>query len=242
MSANCRRLAGLRNKHIGQRAFVIGNGPSLKTADLDRLGNEITFACNKIYLAFDTTEWRPTYYAAEDILMLQHHLPGVYDFRSSIKLFPTYAIGYARRDENAIYYRQSYRDFYPNLPRFSSDPMDRVYGGNTVIYALLQFAVYMGIREVYLLGVDFHYDTPKERVSSEADDNFSMYRVGDEKNHFHQDYLRPGDLMCNPNIERHEKAYQSAKIAMEQRGGRIVNVTRGGKLEVFPRLEFETLF
>ena len=37
------RNSVFRNRHKGQRCFVIGNGPSLKTQDLSLLAREITF-------------------------------------------------------------------------------------------------------------------------------------------------------------------------------------------------------
>ena len=47
-----RRLAALKDAHKGERAFVIGNGPSLKQTDLSKLKNEFTFGMNRIYLMF----------------------------------------------------------------------------------------------------------------------------------------------------------------------------------------------
>ena len=55
---NDQRLTNLQNIHKGKRAFILGNGPSLSIADLNKLKNEITFASNKIYLAFEKTDIR----------------------------------------------------------------------------------------------------------------------------------------------------------------------------------------
>src|SRR3989304_4442367 len=52
------------------RAFVVGGGPSLKHTNLDRLVGEVSFAMNRIDLAYQPdpangirgTIWRPTYY------------------------------------------------------------------------------------------------------------------------------------------------------------------------------------
>ena len=59
-----KRIARLRNKHAGQRCFIVANGPSLRPEDLDLLqrSGEITFGMNRIYKLFDQTRWRPTYY------------------------------------------------------------------------------------------------------------------------------------------------------------------------------------
>ena len=59
----------LKGKYAGRRGFVIGNGPSLCIDDLARLTDEITVASNQIYLAFDKTPWRPTFYTIEDAVL-----------------------------------------------------------------------------------------------------------------------------------------------------------------------------
>ena len=66
---NDERLLALKDIHRGKRGFIIGNGPSLTVADLEKLKNEITFASNRIYLAFDETNWRPTYYNMCDVVV-----------------------------------------------------------------------------------------------------------------------------------------------------------------------------
>ena len=73
LSADDRKVIGLKDIHKGGRGFIIGTGPSLQIEDLDLLKNEVTFACNKIYLAFNQTEWRPTYYSVLDILVAEHN-------------------------------------------------------------------------------------------------------------------------------------------------------------------------
>ena len=50
--ASIARLAELKDKYQGQRAFIIGNGPSLKITDLSKLKEEFTFGLNRIYLMF----------------------------------------------------------------------------------------------------------------------------------------------------------------------------------------------
>jgi hypothetical protein len=40
--------------------------PSLKIGGLEKLKNEITIRMNSICLAFEETDWRPTYYGIQD--------------------------------------------------------------------------------------------------------------------------------------------------------------------------------
>ena len=48
-------------------------------------------------------------------------------------------------------------DIFQEPPLFSEDVARVVYGGATVTYACIQIAVYMGFKEIYLLGVDCNY-------------------------------------------------------------------------------------
>ena len=78
----------LKNIHQGKRAFFIGNGPSLRISDLELLNDEITFGCNKIYLAFEQTDWRPTYYSITDRLSAKTNSKTISSI-PSIKLLET---------------------------------------------------------------------------------------------------------------------------------------------------------
>src|SRR5258708_28843911 len=56
-----------RDRHKGQRCFIIGNGPSLKKQDLSPLANEITFVTNSFYVhPIVGDSWQPTYYFFSD--------------------------------------------------------------------------------------------------------------------------------------------------------------------------------
>ena len=64
----------------------------------------------------------------------------------------------------------------------------------------------------------------------------------DDVNHFHPDYRKEGEKWHIPNLHVHEKSFTKAKEASQEHGFQIYNATRGGKLELFPRAEFESLF
>ena len=67
-----RSIKKYHNKHLGQTCFIVGNGPSMTFEDLNKI-HELdvpSFACNKIFLAFDNTKWRPTYYFVSDTKIL----------------------------------------------------------------------------------------------------------------------------------------------------------------------------
>ena len=63
---NYYKLENLHNKYIGQRCFLMGNGPSLNQMDLSVFENDIVFASNRCYLLYDQIDWRPKFYASVD--------------------------------------------------------------------------------------------------------------------------------------------------------------------------------
>ena len=54
--------AKYKNIHKGQRCFILGNGPSLKTDDLRQLENEFVFSVNQIARHPDFEYIKPTYH------------------------------------------------------------------------------------------------------------------------------------------------------------------------------------
>ena len=61
----------LKNKYMGKRAFLIGNGPSLNKTPLHLLENEVTLCVNRFNLMFDRLNWCPDMYTiADDVVIL----------------------------------------------------------------------------------------------------------------------------------------------------------------------------
>ena len=239
--ANDKQIESLKDAHKGQRAFIIGMGPSLLVSDIDRLKGEVTFACNKIYLAFDDTEWRPTYYSVIDLLVAQNNHSDICELK--LKKIFTHPLQPLFSDESDIIYVRAVRNPGPaDNPRirFSKDILQSTYGGHTVIYFQMQLAYYMGIREIYLLGVDFSFDIPKT-TGEKPDHGEDILVYSGEVNHFHPDYRKPGEKWSMPNLAYQYKAFQCAKEAFESDGGFIANASRSTKLDVFPLVNFDQI-
>jgi hypothetical protein len=219
-----------RDMHKGERCFVVGNGPSLRMSDLDKLreANAICFGANKIFLAFGETVWRPDYYMAQDILMLTRHPKEISEMRVRHKFiadrYPAFWSSDFSRD--CIRFHIKNEVFLPNMPDFSPDFSAYSTEGSTVTYSALQLAAYMGFAEIYLLGVDFSFGGIHEKG----------------ENHFHPDYVGKGDKYGAFGEQTSLLAYRKAEIYSRLHGFRIYNATRGGKLEVFERVDFDSLF
>jgi len=234
LTKNEKKLASFKNIHQGKRAFVIGNGPSLKIEDLNILKDEITFAANKIFLAFNETSWRPTYYSIEDSYDMDEYYEKARDLDCSIKFFPVKHLLSHPYISNAIYY-----PLIPNISKkyeCSNNALKGIYPGCSVTYSMLQLALYMGITEIYLIGIDFSYIVPTKYQDS------LVIHHDNEENHFHKDYRKKGDKWLEPNEDCQLEALKSAKKFVDLNDIKIYNASRKTKLELFNKVNFNTLF
>jgi hypothetical protein len=236
------RLRKLKDIHRGERAFVIGMGPSLRISDLDRLKGEINFACNKVYLAFDETGWRPTYYSVADLILAEQNEAEItrLDVRKILGSNVRTVFG---ASNDITYMRQIGNPWHDGKPqvRFSRNVLAGVNGGWTILYLQLQLAYFMGIREVYLIGVDFSFEVPEVTGEITALGEQVLEHTGEEVNHFHPDYRKPGEKWTMPKLTYQYMAFQSAKRAFEEAGGVIVNASRETALDVFPLADFDSV-
>lgn len=228
------RLEQFRGKHAGQRCFVMGNGPSLSRMDLSLLKDEITFGMNRIYLLFDKMSFIPTYFTCVNELVLEQ-------FADDIQLLPMPKfLNWNRRDyfntddKNTMFIRM--RIGISISDSFVSDPAESLDGGGTVTYAALQLAYYLGFKEVVLIGVDHSYNEKGRPNKTEV-------RTAEvDASHCHPNYFPKGIKWQLPDLLRSELAYAIARKAFEKDGRKIIDATEGGNLEVFERVDFNSLF
>jgi hypothetical protein len=104
-----------------------------------------------------------------------------------------------------------------------------------VTYVAMQLAYHLGYREVVLIGVDHSFSTtgPAHQLVTSA---------GDDPNHFDPSYFGKGYRWQLPDLVMSEQAYSLAKAAFEAAGGSIVDATVGGRLTIFPKADFSTIF
>jgi len=237
------KLRALREqfKHT-RRCFLIGNGPSLNLTDLRMLKGEVTFAVNGFFMKANDIDWTPTFYLVEDHLVAEDRAHAIRAFRGPIKLFPAY-LGYVfPKDEDTIFYNHRPRVSYPHGFDFSLEADQITYTGCTVTFSMMQIAAYLGFREIYLIGVDASYDVPTDAKQDAAYGVGVLDMKSDDPNHFDPDYFGKGYRWHDPQVSEMIAAYQEAKRALEGTGQTIYNATVGGKLEVFERRSFHSLF
>jgi hypothetical protein len=224
-----RRLAPLKDAHKGERCFILGNGPSLKDTDLHRLKNEFTIGTNRIYLMFPELGFKTSYYVSVNDLVVEQcaqdiqalDMPRFISWRSRKWLNP----------EDELYFLFT---TYTGAG-FSGNAAGRLWEGATVTFVCLQLAFFLGFQEVILIGVDHNFAT-------KGKPNTTIISQGDDPNHFNPGYFGKGFRWQLPDLETSETSYRLARQAYERDGRQVLDATIGGKLRVFPRVEYDSLF
>lgn len=221
-------LEMFRNRHQGERAFILGNGPSINRTDLSPLKNEWTFATNRFYLKFSQTDFRPSYYAVVNEHVITQFIQEIAEL--PMPKFLTWNLRHIIPDKDGIL-------LYPQLRRsvFSPDPTRGISAGYTVTFICMQLAFFMGFKSVYLLGVDHYFETKGQA-------NLLVTSQSDDPNHFHPSYFGVGVRWQLPDLEASEQSYRMAKSYYEAHDRCIYDATIGGHLQVFPKVDYASLF
>ena len=225
-----RKLHQFENIHKDKRCFIIGNGPSLRNTDLNKLRSEFTFGLNRIYLLFPELGFSTTYLVSVNDLVLEQskaemkplELPKFLTWRSR---------HWFHGDSRVIYLDTDFtgdEDFCPKIT-------GRIFEGFTVTYVALQLAYHMGFEKVILVGVDHNFVTKGAA-------NQAIVSQGDDPNHFAPNYFGKGFKWQLPDLAGSERAYSMAREAYSKAGRYILDATVGGKLNIFPKVDYYSLF
>lgn len=211
----------MRDLYKGERAFMVGNGPSLKEQEdiLDKLNDEIVFTCNGLPVWSDCP-FEPMYHtisepdAYEEITNLRNN---TWPDTSSIQHL---CISYtdpmiegwnwvAKAPDIHQVRREGFfglSDYFPPIPTGWTTPLTAA-----------QIAAWMGVREFYFLGIE---TTPQGHVFNATDKRTGVH----------------------PRIIRGIKeSFTRARTEIEAVGGSIIDCTPNGLMSVDKVLEYKEL-
>lgn len=245
------------DRHSGERCFILATGPSIREQDLTLLKGEQCIAVGDFYLHPDIDIIRPRYHCVapyhhpfkQDAIekrligMARHYLHPV-DYFFGHNLYPFSVYRYLAENPDFslpgvhfINYSLGIEIDENNYCRKHSwDISGQPFAPRTVVYIALQLAVYMGFRQIYLLGVDHDYLQDIRRVTN---------------HHFYPEEqgIRDAEHLHAFSTERwfeeyyfRWKQYRLIRQYLEPRGIHIFNATQGGMLDVFSLVEYESLF
>jgi hypothetical protein len=228
-----RRLSELKNKYQGERCFIIGNGPSLKDTDAAKLKDEFTFGMNRIYLVFGEWGFQTSFLVCINSLVIEQvypdfqqlQMPKFFSWRSRKLICPT-----GTPDNHTHFLFTTYTG-----PKFAKDVTTRMWEGATVTFTCLQLAFHMGFEKAILIGVDHSF-------AAKGKPNTTVVSQGDDLSHFDPTYFGKGFRWQLPDLDTSEQGYWLARRAYETAGREVVDATIGGQLQVFPKVEYSSLF
>lgn len=241
-----------KNKHIGERCFILGSGPSLKKEDLTILENEIVFSLNNLFVhdSFPKimNDKKSKYHICAPIHPPQTSQEWINWFESMESNIPknvNLLFGINTRDENSyklIEERNLFKEhkvnyyyagliFNKNKKKIDVDITKPIVGAETVsVYAII-IAIYMGFKEIYLLGMDhdyFLYDDESEmRIYKNA-----IHQKDEFKRKF-------GDSFYIEEFKRQHSVFLKYDYLDKNSNSKIYNASDGGILKIFPRVKLK---
>ncbi len=224
-----------KNKYEGDRCFIIATGPSLRVDDVNKLKNEHTFVVNSFYRIFEKTDFRPSFYVTlepgADKGFLRN---GAYEPQKYSRIASFMNAKDKGKYKGIVYLPVCYQNHYYRLLtpgfdyrknlKYTEDLLWGIYDKYTVTTAVIDIALYMGFKEIYLLGVDCNFHGDKVHFVEEKSDVFWQNKSAAE--------MQETAMMCG---------YEFLDKETRKRGIRIYNATRGGSLEEFERIDFDSL-
>lgn len=227
------------------RAWILGNGPSLAHTNLDLLENEITFGTNRIHLIYPNTKMRVTHYVRSEgmeLLKFPDHEIWADDvlYHLNDMECTTWMNPYFRLSLRKIGVDKDWSNMKPGkvnwigvcthyLTHYDLDDcpvmwhLPNLCGYGSSVNVAIQIAVQLGHSPIYLVGCDLGYK-----------DN--------QPSHFTPDYEKGYESMLRPAKYANLDTLMAHIIAKRSSPVDIFNATIGGYLEVYDRVDYESLF
>ena len=242
----------LKDIHKGKRIFIVGTGASIKNQNLLPLKDEIVIGLNEFFLHPDFDTIKPTYnifsgYYCHTTTISETTIKKWYsNFENALKKTGTIAIlpiqDFDFLKTNNLMSNGTVEKYCFNwntspldIEKYEFRSLKKSYAGQSVSVTAICMAIYMGTKEIYLLGFDHDWIlTYQDKIQKHfyADNksviysNLAEFNTNQLVNQFKayvqlfEEYKAINDFSKNNNIN-------------------IINLTEGGLLDIFPRQNFE---
>ena len=257
----------LKNKYLGKRCFIVGGGPSVKEIDLSQLSNELTFVVAefdknpqyntlkpKFHILSDSTyftEGKSEYWnqmfekknksvSTDTTLFLNLEAKKYIDKRELFSKHKYYYVGtQGVMSENF--------DFNINLEKYLPWPK------NSILLCII-IAVYLGFKEIYLLGCEHNFLSFNIGQGQGKDLAYShnykdeLSDIDKTNDQVVKQFAVPRDLTMNyeANIAHILQLFKNYRLLYKKISGlypdiKIFNTTPNSYLDVFPMVNFEAI-
>lgn len=239
-----------RNKFKGSRCFIIGNGPSLNKQNLSPLNDEYIFTVNQIMRSDIYKNLHSNFHVIADPLYFSASMSNEQKANviNNLKLihpnthcfFPLFAKDFLKTIDLSTL-DISY--FYAGYLMRENEKRDInlckcIFVYNNVVQYAIELAIYMGFKEIYLLGCDMTgYKEIEQYASGKFVENTHVYAESSKemKSALHN------DRTCEEWFGGFAKMfvdYRKIYNFCSDRQVKICNLTFGGVLDSLPREDF----
>ena len=246
----------LKNKHKGEKCFILGSGPSINDEDLKPLKNEIVFALNNFYVHDDFSEIMrgevEKYYMTAPIHPpqtetewkdwfsdMEQHMPknvnlifGISNQNNNIKSILDHHNLFVNFKKYWYYAGININDYYNYKPR-DIDITRMTWIADTIsIYSII-VAIYMGFSEIYLLGMDHNYICNNKS-------NYRFYKDGIHQNDEDERMLKDTSLTKHLSFSIY-KIFHQYELLSNNSDTEIYNTSRNSLLDIFEYVTFKDI-
>lgn len=231
---NADTLLELSGRHRGCPCVIVGNGPSVQIGDLERLGSTVTFGCNKLFLAYDKTSFRPTYTVVADNQVIEDFGAEIAAKSESVPIFAIPESVQVSLPTNAVKIRQI---AYPRGKNVVHEtPLWGLSSIGSVVIVAIQLAYFMGCQPIFLYGIDHSF-----RVVVDDNAKDIWRRATNDGNHFIENY-RQGRAWAPPDYGLLDAGFLNCQQFLAQKGREVINLSRETKLTSIRRASFDEYF
>jgi len=246
----------LKNKHKGEKCFILGSGPSINDEDLKPLKNEIVFALNNFYVHDDFSEIMrgevEKYYMTAPIHPpqtetewkdwfsdMEQHMPknvnlifGISNQNNNIKSILSHHNLFVNFKKYWYYAGININDYY-NYKQRDIDITRMTWIADTIsIYSII-VAIYMGFSEIYLLGMDHNYICNNKS-------NYRFYKDGIHQNDEDERMLKDTSLTKHLSFSIY-KIFHQYELLSNNSDTEIYNTSRNSLLDIFEYVTFKDI-
>lgn len=191
-----------KNCHEGERCFILGNGPSLREVDLSSLSDEVVFSVNNFSRVKNFKEAKINYHLWADEAFFEmrednkmDHEELMYNYKAIAEEAPCCfvpLVGKRYIEDNKLdkILDINYFDIFEWVKegrRIICDLDKQITGFTTVVQYAIVIAIYMGFKEIYLLGCDSTNIIAMLNIIMNVENkDIHAYDVDDAKERYHE--------------------------------------------------------
>lgn len=248
------------NIHEGKRCFIIANGPSAKDLDFSLFRNEITFTVNQMVRTPKFKELKSNYHLWADRIFFEideknsEDLEMLETIQAVNRLSPLTEVFYESmakpmiekyklKETSNVNYFQVLEISNRHMERSLIDFTQPVPNYPTVVDHAILLAVYMGIKEIYLLGCDCT-SIINIMMNKMQQSHNSLYAFEMTENTAKrlERYSQQRDMIEELSSQLEVfRSYQALDLYCKHNGVTLKNATNGGLLDCIERVDLKDL-